>query len=137
MVCGGGWCRALEIEPTATRRLDDDEKMTLRLTQGGSKRTSETNIINEPGLYSLVLGNKKAEARTSTKFFETKFPKAIDRMTPLYYNKKCNLLIEKHFSFSLLWYHKSIPLSSGFVRFFQKKRTNTKSVQTSKKTEQN
>ena len=27
-------CRALEIDPTATRRLDDDEKITLRLMQG-------------------------------------------------------------------------------------------------------
>ena len=56
-------CRALEIEPTATRRLDDDEKMTLRLTQGESNRTSDTNIINEPGLYTLVLGSRKPEAK--------------------------------------------------------------------------
>ena len=56
-------CRALEIEPTATRRLDDDEKITLRLTQSESNRTSDTTIINEPGLYSLVLGSRKPEAR--------------------------------------------------------------------------
>ena len=114
MVCGGGWCRALEIEPTATRRLDDDEKMTLRLTQGGSKRTSETNIINEPGLYSLVLGNKKAEARTSTKFFETKFPKAIDRMTPLYYNKKMQPSNRK----TLFLFAFMVPQVNTFVKWF-------------------
>lgn len=56
-------CKALEIDNTATRRLDDDEKMTLRLTQGESNRTSETNIINEPGLYSLVLGSRKPQAK--------------------------------------------------------------------------
>ena len=56
-------CRALEIDPTATRRLDDDEKMTLRLTQGESNRTSDTNIVNEPGLYTLVLGSRKPEAK--------------------------------------------------------------------------
>lgn len=56
-------CRALEIEPTAVRRLDDDEKMTLRLTQGESNRTSDTNIVNEPGLYALVLGSRKPEAK--------------------------------------------------------------------------
>lgn len=56
-------CKALEIDPTATRRLDDDEKMTLRLTQGESNRTSDTNIVNEPGLYTLVLGSRKPQAK--------------------------------------------------------------------------
>jgi len=56
-------CRVLEIEPTATRRLDEDEKITLRLTQGESNRTSDTTIINEPGLYALVLGSRKPEAK--------------------------------------------------------------------------
>ena len=37
-------CRVLEIDPTATRRLDDDEKATLRLTQGtsGNPNVTET-----------------------------------------------------------------------------------------------
>lgn len=56
-------CRALDMDPTATRRLDDDEKVTLRLTQGESNRTSDTTIVNESGLYSLVLGSRKPEAR--------------------------------------------------------------------------
>lgn len=56
-------CKALEVEPTATRRLDDDEKITLRLTQGESNRTSDTVLVNEPGLYSLVLGSRKPEAK--------------------------------------------------------------------------
>ena len=51
-------CRALEVDPTATRRLDDDEKNTLRLMQGTSGNPNAT-IINEPGLYSLVLGSRK------------------------------------------------------------------------------
>jgi len=56
-------CRSLELDPTATRRLDDDEKITLRLTQGESQRSSETTIISEPGLYTLILGSRKPEAR--------------------------------------------------------------------------
>lgn len=55
-------CRVLEIEPTATRRLDEDEKDTLRLTQGTSGNPNVT-IVNEPGLYSLVLGSRKPEAK--------------------------------------------------------------------------
>lgn len=55
-------CKALEVDPTATRRLDDDEKDTLRLTQGTSGNPNMT-IVNEPGLYALVLGSRKPEAK--------------------------------------------------------------------------
>lgn len=56
-------CKALGIDPTATRRLDEDEKNTLCLTQGTSGNPNVT-IINEPGLYTLVLGSRKPEAKT-------------------------------------------------------------------------
>ena len=55
-------CRVLEIDPTATRRLDEDEKDTLRLTQGTSGNPNVT-IVNEPGLYVLVLGSRKPEVK--------------------------------------------------------------------------
>ena len=55
-------CKALEIDPTATRRLDDDEKNTLRLTQGTSGNPNVT-VITEPGLYTLILGSRKPEAK--------------------------------------------------------------------------
>lgn len=55
-------CKALDVDPTATRRLDDDEKDTLRLTQGTSGNPNVT-IVNEPGLYALVLGSRKPEAK--------------------------------------------------------------------------
>lgn len=47
----------------ALKRLDEDEKVTLRLTQGESKKTSETTIVSEPGLYSLIGGSRKPEAK--------------------------------------------------------------------------
>ena len=61
-------CRALEIgNPTmALERLDADEKMTLNSTEGHSGRrggAQTLNIINEPGLYSLVLGSRKPETK--------------------------------------------------------------------------
>lgn len=34
-------CKALEIDPTATRRLDDDEKAALRLTQTSSNGVTQ------------------------------------------------------------------------------------------------
>lgn len=55
-------CKALDVDPTATRRLDDDEKDMLRLTQGTSGNPNVT-IVNEPGLYALVLGSRKPEAK--------------------------------------------------------------------------
>ena len=45
----------------ATRRLDDDEKGTeLLRTPGGSQ---EMKVVNEFGLYNLVLGSQKEEAK--------------------------------------------------------------------------
>ena len=46
---------------TATARLEDDEKdAVLTRTLGGEQKVT---IINEPGLYTLVLGSRKPEAR--------------------------------------------------------------------------
>ena len=59
-------CRALGIDNTATRRLDEDEKAALRLTQtssNGTEQGRDVTIINEPGLYALVLSSRKPEAK--------------------------------------------------------------------------
>lgn len=56
-------CRALEISNNrdALSRLDADEKgVALTDTLGGKQ---EMTIVNEPGLYSLVLGSRKPEAK--------------------------------------------------------------------------
>lgn len=54
-------CECLEIgNPTqAVMRLDKDEKSTLSLNEGGPDR----NIVNEYGVYNLVLGSRKQEAK--------------------------------------------------------------------------
>ena len=56
-------CKALELEKTnrALSRLDDDEKGAHSVsTPGGRQRMS---IISESGLYSLILGSRKPEAK--------------------------------------------------------------------------
>ena len=56
-------CRALEIEKTnrALSRLDDDEKGAHSMsTLGGIQKLS---VISESGLYSLILGSRKPEAK--------------------------------------------------------------------------
>lgn len=57
-------CRALDIQNhrDALTRLDDDEKSGVVLTDPHG-RPQETSCVNEPGLYSLVLGSRKPEAK--------------------------------------------------------------------------
>ncbi|MDO5325211.1 MAG: Bro-N domain-containing protein [Clostridia bacterium] len=61
-------CKVLEIDQVtnAIRKLDDDEKKTTLISikgGNGAVSTKEVNIVSEPGLYSLVLGSRKPEAK--------------------------------------------------------------------------
>lgn len=53
-------CKALELSnPTvAVSRLDEDERAKFNLGRQG-----EGTIVNEAGLYSLILGSRKPEAK--------------------------------------------------------------------------
>lgn len=57
-------CKALDIinSRDAVARLDDDEKNTVVLTDGIPGNPNKT-VVNEPGLYTLVLGSRKPEAK--------------------------------------------------------------------------
>lgn len=57
-------CEVLEItnHRDAVGRLDDDEKDAVGLTDAIG-RTQETTVVNEPGLYTLILGSRKPEAK--------------------------------------------------------------------------
>ena len=57
-------CRALSLSNPAkvAQRLDEDERdITLSYTPGGYQ---EITIVNEPGLYSVILRSDKPEAKT-------------------------------------------------------------------------
>lgn len=57
---------ALELDRKALERLDPDEKGTDSIrTPGG---TQEMTVVNESGLYSLILGSRKAEAKRFKKW---------------------------------------------------------------------
>lgn len=69
MINGEPWfvaadvCKALEIKNSrdAMTRLDDDEKdVALTDTLGGAQTSK---VVNESGLYALVLGSRKPEAK--------------------------------------------------------------------------
>lgn len=59
-------CRALEIDDTgkAVGRLDPDEGTRIEIAHPQNPlKTLEVLAVSEPGLYSLVLGSRKPEAR--------------------------------------------------------------------------
>ena len=57
-------CDALEIgnASQALSRLDDDEKNTLILNDGIPGNPNKA-VVNEPGLYSLIMSSRKHEAK--------------------------------------------------------------------------
>jgi len=72
-------CRVLELGNTsqALTRLDEDEKgVTTNDTLGGAQRMS---IINESGLYALVLTSRKEQAKRFRKWITSEVLPAIRR----------------------------------------------------------
>jgi prophage antirepressor-like protein len=75
---GGVWFLAKDVcnvlgltNPTESlRALDEDEKSSLRITEGTSSigGNPNMNIINEPGLYKLIFRSRKEIAKTFTKW---------------------------------------------------------------------
>ena len=59
-------CNALDIgNPSqAISKLDADEKLNTLISNEGNKRGNPNmTVVNEPGLYTLVLGSRKPEAK--------------------------------------------------------------------------
>ena len=79
-------CKALELSNNrvAIERLDDDEKGVISTDTLGGKQN--LTIINEPGLYSLVLGSRKPEAKAFKRWITHEVIPSIRRngayMTP-------------------------------------------------------
>ena len=73
-------CRALEIgNPSdAIRRLDPDEYALVSI-EGISRGNTLTNIINEFGLYNLILGSRKPEAKAFKRWITHEVIPAIRR----------------------------------------------------------
>ncbi|MEM9579050.1 MAG: Bro-N domain-containing protein [Pseudomonadota bacterium] len=70
-------CRVLEIQNAtdAVKRLDDDE-VTLDTIEGSHR---QTNVINESGLYALVLTSRKEQAKRFRKWITAEVLPAIRR----------------------------------------------------------
>ncbi|PEQ07105.1 phage repressor protein/antirepressor Ant [Bacillus wiedmannii] len=69
-------CDVLELTNTtmALQTLDSDERSKLNLGRQG-----ETNVINESGLYSLILGSRKPQAKAFRKWVTSEVLPSIRR----------------------------------------------------------
>lgn len=84
-------CDVLELNNVtqALTRLDDDEKNTIILNEGIGN--PEKNIINESGLYSLILSSRKPQAKQFKKWVTNEVIPSI-RKTGSYTNQPLSTL---------------------------------------------
>lgn len=81
-------CECLELDDVrrAVERLDEDER-SLTPVIDSMKRNQEMYIINEPGLYNLIFGSRKQEARQFKRWVTHEVLPAI-RKTGRYENEQ-------------------------------------------------
>lgn len=97
----------------AMEKLDGDEKAKFNLGLQGSP----VNIVNESGLYSLILTSRKPEAKRFKKWVTSEVLPAI-RKTGKYEASPC-FLIPQTLPEALLWYFSCIAFvekSTGIFR---------------------
>ena len=89
-------CKALEIgnSTNALKRLDDDEQ-ALYSIKGLSRGNETANIVNEPGLYSLILGSRKPEAKAFKRWITHEVIPSI-RKHGAYVSDKALKLMDEH-----------------------------------------
>lgn len=68
LFCAADVCEVLELEKTESslRKLDDDEKLMLKVYASGQNR--EMWFVTESGLYALIMRSNKPEARKFRKW---------------------------------------------------------------------
>ena len=96
-------CAALELDDTskAVDRLDDDELTRIKFVSGGQNR--DMYAVNEPGLYTLILGSRKPEAKAFKRWVTHEVLPAI-RKTGRYATPgtMTNALAEMHTAMDLM-----------------------------------
>lgn len=92
-------CRALELgNPSQSiARLDEDEKALISI-EGLSRGNDKGNVVNEPGLYTLVLGSRKPEAKAFKRWITHEVIPSIRKtgkyaMTPASYIEALEALV--------------------------------------------
>lgn len=98
MVCRGGCVQGVEMSDVSMslRRLDDDEKGTSSICTPGGQQ--EMSIVNEPGLYALVLGSRKPEAKAFKRWITHEVVPAIRKHGGYLTFEKAEKVMNAHFS---------------------------------------
>ena len=99
-------CRMLELRDTssALKMVDDDDKMTLRRSEGPhfprglDSRIHTIAVVNESGMYALIFQSNKDQARRVRRWITAEvlpairrtggYGQAVERLTPLEYAKQ-------------------------------------------------
>lgn len=68
-----------DASSAVSKNVDDEDKTTLLLQQDGSNYKSKTTIINESGLYSLVLSSKLPTAKAFKRWITSEVLPSIRR----------------------------------------------------------
>lgn len=103
-------CRALELEDVnkAIARLDDDEGTRIEIPHPQSPgKLLTVNAVNEPGLYSLVLGSRKPEAKAFKRWITHEVIPSI-RKNGGYINGQENMTPEELMAAALMVAQKTI-----------------------------
>lgn len=100
-------CGALELGNSrqALTRLDEDEKGVISTDTPGGKQ--EMAIVNEPGLYALVLGSRKPEAKAFKRWITHEVIPSI-RRTGGYMAGQEDMTPEELMAKALVWANKTI-----------------------------
>jgi prophage antirepressor-like protein len=100
--CASDVCKALDLRKieSSLRKLDDDEKLMLKVYASGQNR--DMLFVNESGIYNLIFSSYKPEAKAFRKWVTSEVLPTIRRtgsyQNPLRYLAKSNQQLGQDFT---------------------------------------
>lgn len=115
-------CKALDVgNPSqALSRLDDDERGNTLISNEGNRGNPNVAIINEPGLYTLVLGSRKPEAKAFKRWITHEVIPAI-RQTGGYIAGESEMTDEELLSRALVMANEKIKHRDERIKLLESK----------------
>jgi anti-repressor protein len=107
-------CDILELDLTQIRRLDEDEKDLYSIQTPGGKQA--VSVVNESGLYNLVLGSRKPEAKAFKRWITHEVIPQI-RKTGSYFPTSKNELIAAGYKAALELIEEMKPKAEQYDKF--------------------
>ena len=108
-----------------SKNVDSDDKTTLLLQQDGSNYKSKTTVINESGLYSLILSSKLPSAKKFKRWVTSEVLPSI-RKTGGYIGTDKNMSDEEIMARALIVAQNTINEKNELLKAKEKELTDTK-----------